>query len=108
MKFSKKITISLATLIIIIGGFIITHITPAISVRTYLFTHGYSIGAFKVTIRANDGEYKMDKNILDNENAMIYSIDNYILLSKLTGNPISNFKVKKIKSLYFTQRWGEA
>ncbi|ADK15300.1 hypothetical protein WX45_02718 [Clostridium ljungdahlii DSM 13528] len=107
MKFSRKGIVILSSFIIIIGGFIISHITPSISIRTYIFVSGYSVGAFKGTVHVNKGQYNMDKNILDKENAVIYTIVGYNLYDKATGNLISNYKVRKIGLLYFTEDYGE-
>ncbi|MCB2309174.1 hypothetical protein LGL08_21635 [Clostridium estertheticum] len=108
MKFVRKIIIILFTLIIIIGGVIITHITPSMSIRTYLFVTGHPIGAFKSTISINKGQYEMDKDILDNEHAMIYETDDFIVYDGGTGNPMSNFKVTKTWILYFAEIYGQA
>jgi len=108
MKFLRKAIIILFTLIIIIGGVILTHITPSISIRTHLFVTGHPIAAFKVTIHINKGQYKMDKGILDNENAMIYNTADYNLYDVATGNPIGNYKVKKKWILYFAEQYGTA
>ena len=107
MKSFKKVIIILCTLIVIISGFIITHITPSISIRTHLFMSGHPIGTFKVNVQTNELQYKLDKNILDNENAMIYSIVGYKLYDRATGNVLGNYKVKKIEFLYFTDEYGE-
>ena len=103
----KKIIIILCTLIVIINGFIITHINPSISIRTHLFISGHPIGAFRVNVQTNELQYKIDKNILDNENAMIYSTLGYKLYDRATGKVLSNYKVKKIEFLYFTDEYGE-
>ena len=108
MKFLRKAIIILFTLIIIIGGVIITHITPSISIRTHLFVTGHPIGAFKSTIYINKGQYEMDKDILDKENAMIYEIADFDLYDGGTGNPMSNFKVTKTWILYFAELYGVA
>lgn len=108
MKFSRKVIIILSTFIIIVGGFIITHATPAISIRTHIFAEGYIVGTFRGTVKVNYGQYNMDKDILDKENAMIYTIWGYNLYHKLTGNVISNYKVIKRGFLYFTEPYGEA
>ena len=50
----------------------------------------------------------MDKGILDNENAMIYDTADYELYDGGTGNPTSNFKVKKTWILYFAEQYGVA
>jgi len=107
MKFYKKIMITLLILIIFTGGYIITHLTPLTSIRTHIFVTGHPIGAFKGTIQINEGQYKLDKNVLDNENAMIYVIVGYNLYDGL-GNIIPNYKVKKTRFLYFTEEYGEA
>ena len=108
MKLLRKAIIILFTLIIIIGGVIITHITPPISIRTHLFLTGHPIGAFKATIYINKGQYEMDKDILDNENAMIYGIHDFIVYDGGTGNPMGNFKVTKTWILYFAKIYGTA
>ncbi|HEY5524130.1 MAG TPA: hypothetical protein VIK26_02215 [Clostridium sp.] len=108
MKFLRKAIIILFTLIIFIGGVIITHITPSISIRTHLFITGHPIGAFKVTIYINKGQYEMDKGILDNENTMIYDTADFDLNDGGTGNPMSNFKVTKTWILYFAEICGVA
>ncbi|WP_298847106.1 hypothetical protein [Clostridium sp.] len=108
MKFVRKIIIILFTLIIIIGGVIITHITPQISIRTNLFVTGHPIGAFKATIDINKGQYELDKDTLDKENAMIYVITDFTVYDGGTGNPMSNFKVTKSWILYFSEIYGEA
>ncbi|MBU3169931.1 hypothetical protein [Clostridium estertheticum] len=108
MKFLRKVIVILLTIIIFIGGVIITHITPSISIRTHLFVTGHPIGAFKVSVHVNKGQYEMDKEILDNENAMIYRTADYNLYDGATGNPIGNYKVEKSSILYFAQQYGEA
>lgn len=108
MKSSRKVIIILCTLIVITGGFITTHITPSISIRAHIFVSGHPIGAFKGTVQTNELQYKLDKNILDSQNAMIYTIKGYIIYGISTGNVISNYKVKKIGFLYFTVGYGEA
>jgi hypothetical protein len=108
MKLLRKAIIILFTLIIIIGGVIKTHITPPISIRTRLFLTGHPIGAFKATIYINKGQYEMDKDILDNENAMIYGIHDFIVYDGGTGNPMGNFKVTKTWILYFAEIYGMA
>lgn len=107
MKFSKKVIIMLSSFSIIIEVFIISHMTPSMSIRTHIFVTGYSIGAFRGTVQINKGQYNMDKSILDKENAMIYTIVGYNLYDRLTGNVISNYKVKKIGFLYFTENYRE-
>lgn len=107
MKFSRKVIIILLSFLITIGGFIISHITPSMSIRTHIFVTGYPIGSFKGTVQVNKGQSNMDKSILDKENAMIYTIIGYNLYDKVTGNVIGNYKVKKIGFLYFTENYGE-
>lgn len=106
MKDLKKVNKKLCILIVIIGVFIITHITPSISIRTHLCISGYPIGAFRGTVEINESQYKLDKAILDDENAMIYTIRGYRLFDHATGNPMINYKVKKIGFLYFTEDYG--
>lgn len=108
MKFSRKFTIILSSFLIIIGGFIISHITPSISIRTHIFVTGYSIGAFTGTVQINKEQYNWDKGVLSKENAMIYTIIGYNLYDRQTGNVISNYKVRKLAFLYFTESYGEA
>ncbi|MBU3153699.1 hypothetical protein LL037_18035 [Clostridium estertheticum] len=108
MKFLRKVIIILLTIIIFIGGVIITHITPSISIRTHLFVTGHPIGDFKVSVHVNKGQYEIDKEILDNENAMIYRTADYNLYDGATGNSIGNYKVGKSWILYFAQQYGEA
>ncbi|MCI1946526.1 MAG: hypothetical protein LKJ66_12985 [Clostridium luticellarii] len=107
MKFSRKVIIILLFFLIIAAGFIISHATPSISIRTHIFASGYPVGAFKGTVKVNKGQYNMDKSILDKENAMIYTIVGYNLYDRATGNVITNYKVKKIGPLYFTEDYGE-
>jgi hypothetical protein len=97
----------LSSFLIVIGGFIISHMTPSMSIRTHIFVTGYPIGAFRGTVHINKGQYNMDKSILDKENAMIYTIGGYNLYDRLTGNVLSNYKVRKIGFLYFTENYGE-
>jgi hypothetical protein len=33
--------------------------------RKYIFVTGHPIGAFKGTIQINEGQYKLDRNVLD-------------------------------------------
>lgn len=66
------------------------------------------MGAFKGTVEKNEFQYKLDKDILNKENAMIYTIMNYKIYNKETGNIINNYKVKRIGFLYFTKDYGEA
>ena len=106
MKFSRKV-IFMSICFFIIGVLIIGHITPSLSIRTHIFVTGHPIGAFRVTPHINEGQYHMDKVLLDNENAMIYSIVGYKLYDRATGNVIGNYKVKKIEVLYFTDEYGE-
>lgn len=106
MKFSKKF-IKLLFFLVIIGGFIISHMTPSVSIRTHIFVTGYPIGAFKGTVHINESQYNMDKSILNKENAMIYAFDGYNLYDRPTGNVLRNYKVKKIGFLYFTDNYGE-
>ena len=108
MKVVRKFFIIVFTLIIIIGGVIITHITPPISIRTHLFVTGHPIGAFKANIYINKGQYEMDKDILDKENSMIYEITDFTVYDGGTGNPMSNFKVTKTWILYYAEIYGEA
>jgi hypothetical protein len=107
MKFSRKVIIIILFFLIIVGGFIISHMTPSTSIRTHIFVTGYPIGAFRGTVQINKGQYNMDKSILDKENAMIYTIIGYNLYDRQTGNVISNYKVKKVEFLYFTENYGE-
>lgn len=51
MKSSRKVIIILCTLIVVIGRFITTHVTPTISIRTHLFVSGHPIGAFRGTVQ---------------------------------------------------------
>lgn len=108
MKFSRKVIIVLSSFLIIIAGFIISHITPSLSIRTHIFVTGYPIGAFKGTVQANKDQYNWDKSVLIKENAMIYTIIGYNLYDRQTGNIISNYKVKKVGFLYLTESYGEA
>ncbi|WP_297637408.1 hypothetical protein [uncultured Clostridium sp.] len=107
MRFSKK-AIAVCSIIIIIGGFVATHITPYMSIRTYIFITGHPIEAFKGNIEKNDFQYKLDKDVLDSENAVIYVIKDSNLKDKETENVISNYKVTKTGFLYFTKNYGEA
>lgn len=107
MRFSKK-AIVVCIIIIIIGGFVATHIRPNISIRTHIFMTGHPIETFKGNIEANDFQYKLDKEVLDSENEMIYGIKDSNLKDRETGNVISNYKVTKIGFLYFTKNYGEA
>lgn len=84
------------------------HITPSLSIRTHIFMTGHPIGAFKVDIQVNKMQYNMDKVLLDNENAMIYSITgDYDLYDIRTENLICNYKVIKVGFLYLTEAYGE-
>ncbi|MHC6179096.1 hypothetical protein ACYUJ6_04475 [Clostridium sp. JNZ X4-2] len=107
MRFSRKVIIILLFFLIITAGFIISHATPSISIRTHIFASGYPVGAFKVTLHVHKGLYNADKNALHKENAMIYYIQGYNLYDRATKNPIGNYKVKKIGPLYFTENYGE-
>jgi hypothetical protein len=93
---------------LIIGGLIIDHITPSLSIRTHIFVTGHPIGAFRVTPYINEGQYHMDKVLLDSENAMIYTITGgYKLYDRETGNLIVNYKVTKVGFLYLTEGYGQ-
>ncbi|EJE7235128.1 hypothetical protein FC820_10900 [Clostridium sporogenes] len=107
MKSLRKVIIILCTFVLIIGGFIATHITPSRSIRTHIFISGHPIGAFKGTVKTNEGQYKLDKDIFDKENSMIYTIVGYNIYDRTTGNVISNYKVKKMGFLYLTGPYGE-
>lgn len=107
MKFSKKIIVTLCIFTIVICGFIIAHINPSMSIRAHLFIYGHPIGAFRGNIKTMDSLYKADKDMLDKENAMVYPIEGYTEYDRLTGNVISNYKVKKMGFLYFTETYGE-
>ncbi|MDF2506070.1 hypothetical protein [Clostridium sp.] len=106
MKYLRKIII-LLSMCIIIGGFVIVHITPSRSIRTHLFMIGHPTSAFKENFDINEPQYKMDKYILDDENAMIYRVKYHPIGGIGTANEIYNFKVKKIGFLYFTELYGE-
>lgn len=106
MKDLKKVNKKLHIFIIIIGVFIITHIAPSIFIRTHLFIFGHPIGAFRGTVEINEPQYKLDKVMLDDENAMIYTIRGCNLFYHITGNSMINYKVKKIGFLYFTEAYG--
>ncbi|MBC8060160.1 MAG: hypothetical protein H7Y18_05790 [Clostridiaceae bacterium] len=105
MKFKRIIIVILSILLLIIAVFLIAHINPSMSIRTYVFINGHPIGAFKGTVQTNELEYKLDKDILDKENAMIYDIKGYAVYSKY-GMQIENYKVKKRGFLYYADSYG--
>ncbi|AJA47223.1 hypothetical protein CPAST_c11230 [Clostridium pasteurianum DSM 525 = ATCC 6013] len=107
MKFSRTAIIIVSFFLIIIGGFIISHTTPSMSIRAHIFINGYPIGAFKGTIQVNKGQYNMDKDVLHRGNSMIYTMVGYHIYDRVTGDVISNYKVKKIGFLYFVEDYGE-
>ncbi|MBP2032593.1 hypothetical protein J2Z42_001265 [Clostridium algifaecis] len=107
MKFSRKAIIIFFSILMIAGGFIISHISPSASIRTHIFVTGHPVGAFSVTININKTEYNFDKDVLNRENAMIYNIMGNDLYDRRTGNIIVNYKVKRIGFLYFTEGYGD-
>ncbi|UZW15399.1 hypothetical protein OSC52_06055 [Clostridium pasteurianum] len=107
MKFSRTAIIIVSFFLIIIGVFIISHTTPSMSIRSHTFINGYPIGAFRGTMQVNKGQYNVDKDILDKENSIIYTMVGYHLYDRITENTIANYKVKKIGFLYFAEDYGE-
>ncbi|WP_252250676.1 hypothetical protein [Clostridium sp. ZBS13] len=80
--------------------FILMHSTPNLSIRSFLFSHGFVKQSFVVDINYN----QLQSN-LDDKN--VYSISEDKVKDKQTQNPLVNFEIKKICFLYFADTHGE-
>lgn len=103
----KKIILAITTICCIIAMYILLHITPALALRTYLFTDGHPIIALTTGIVDDEYHNRVDKKILEHQNAK-----SYILTKPATDQPTQyimiEFKVVKKGILYFAQPYGEA
>lgn len=106
---SQKKIINRFILISFILGifFLLLHSMPTLSIRSSLFFSGHFITAFKGEIVLNEEQQNIDKSTLEKNNEKIYTIlDNDAKFFR-TGNPIVNYKVKKISFIYFADAYGE-
>ena len=102
----NKIKCTIFSILLLLTLFIVLHLTPLLSIKTYLLFHGH-IEAFSVNkVTYSELETKVAlKNNLINETDKVYIIENSKIEDWRTWNIISAYKVKKYKFLYFSDKF---
>ncbi|WP_088226179.1 hypothetical protein [Desulfosporosinus sp. FKB] len=107
----KKLVVAVTSMIIgcsIFIGYVVSHAhtTPQMAIRTYLFLSEHPISALTTGIVENQFQTELDRNILELQDAKIYSLTRPPL--DVSGNHLINVKVTKKGASYFAQYYGEA
>ena len=83
------------------------HSTPTIALRTHLFMNGNPIIAFTTGIVDDELHNRLDKKVLESQNAKCYTITKPPIY-KPTQNKLMNYKVTQKGFLFFAVNYGEA
>lgn len=102
----KKIVTTMSILICIVGMYVILHITPTIALRTHVFVTGNPIRALTTGIVDDKFHNKVDKELLESQNAKCYRLTKPVF-EKATQGELRNFKVTKKGFLFFAEYYGE-
>lgn len=99
----KNIKTIIAIIFILSIGFVASHLTPNLAIKTNLLVNCNFSESFTSGTELNSLQNKLDKDTLDRENSKIYNLTN-----TSSKNSLFNYKVKKVGFLYFASEYGEA
>lgn len=103
----KKLITTLVTICFLLIIYVLIHSTPYAALRTYLFMTGHPIVSFTTGIVDDELHNKIDKQILEGQNAKCYTLTKPAF-EKATQSKLGNYKVTEKGFLFFAEYYGEA
>jgi len=104
---NKRVITIIITLCCLVLMYVLLHSTPLVALRTHLFMTGHPIVSFATGIVDDELHNKIDKQILESQNAKCYTLTKPAF-EKATQSKLRNYKVTKKGFLFFAEYYGEA
>ena len=99
----KRILFASGIMVVIV---VILHSVPTLALRSGIFLHGYPVSAFRAEIEEIDPPVPGDREMLENENAVLYRITPPPVEEATQGH-LFTWKVKRKFFIYFASYDGE-
>ena len=103
----KKIITTIITVCCIVIMYVVLHSTPYVALRIHLLMTGHSVSSFTTKIVDDELHNKIDKQILESQNAKCYTLTKPAF-EKATQSNLRNYKVTKKGFLFYAEYYGEA